>query len=50
VGNNTGPIAPTQINTLSDNSMVVFVAQISGTGITFTAGDWTLGANTMTQA
>ncbi len=43
-----GPIIPTQITTNTDNALVLFLGQISGTGITFT-GNWTLGGNTMKE-
>jgi hypothetical protein len=48
-----GPIAPTQITTLTDNALVLFIAQINGAGITFTANGWKLGGSggsAMTQA
>lgn len=49
-GNSVGPIAPAQITTLSDNSMVLFIAQINGIGITFTSGNWTIGGSNMSEA
>lgn len=47
-GNSTGPIAPSQITTLTNNAMVVFLGQISGSDVTFSS-DWTVGGIKMTQ-
>jgi hypothetical protein len=50
-GNNVpGPIAPTQISTSTNNALVLFLGQISGSGITFSDNGWTLGGTAMTQA
>ncbi len=46
--NNT--ISAPAISTLTDNALVLFIAQISNPGTTFTAGNWTTGASVMTQA